>query len=352
MKSASGGDNRRGAPAMGQPSPDMGAEIAFGLLRALRNTAVSVLYQTPDLRVIWAQNVPLSWSSDSIVGKSDGDFLPPAVAATVIAAKRGVLSRAAPDRLEICIPGVPQEREDQWFELWFDADMTPDGHVRGIVTTAIEISEQKRREQTLRVLLREVSHRSRNLLAIIQSIATQTGRHSTTIGEFLTRFRGRLQSLASSQDLVTSSNWRGADLGELVQSQVSRYSATPETAVRMEGEKPWLNPNAALHVGLALHELVANSVSYGALSRPDGSVTLVARLEPDAAGHADLLLMWHETIGRQAKNGEAKEREKRFGSVALERVVPASLNGSASLKIENGALDYKLVIPFGNFETI
>jgi two-component sensor histidine kinase len=133
---------------------------------------------------------------------------------------------------------------------------------------------------------------------------------------------------------------------------VSRYSATPETAVRMEGEKPWLNPNAALHVGLALHELVANSVSYGALSRPDGSVTLVARLEPDAAGHADLLLMWHETIGRQAKNGEAKEREKRFGSVALERVVPASLNGSASLKIENGTLDYKLVIPFGNFETV
>jgi two-component sensor histidine kinase len=337
---------------MGQPSPDIGAETAFGLLRALRNTAVSVLYQQPDLRVIWAQNVPLAWSSDSIVGKSDRDFLPPAVAATVIAAKRGVLSRAAPDRLEICIPGIPEDREEQWFELWIDADVAPDGHVRGIATTAIEISEQKRREQTLRVLLREVSHRSRNLLAIIQSIATQTGRHSTTIGEFLTRFRGRLQSLASSQDLVTSSNWRGADLGELVLEQVSRYSATPETAVRMEGEKPWLNPNAALHVGLALHELVANSVSYGALSRPDGSVTLVARLEPDAAGRAALLLTWHEAIGRPAKNGDAKAREKRFGSVALERVVPASLNGSASLKIENGALDYKLVIPFGNFETV
>jgi two-component sensor histidine kinase len=346
MKSTSGGGDERDGAARPRPFQDIGAQTAFGLLHALRNTAVSVVYQRPDLSVIWAQNVPAAWSSDSIVGKSDRDFLPPAIAATVAAAKRAVLSRAEPERLEICIPGIPGEREDQWFELWIDADVAPDGHVRGIATTAVETSEQKRREQTLRVLLREVSHRSRNLLAIIQSIATQTGRYSSTVEEFLARFRGRLQSLASSQDLVTSSNWRGADLGDLVLEQVSRYSSTPETAVHMEGERPWLNPNAALHVGLALHELVANSVSYGALSHPGGSVTLATHLEPDAAGQASLLMSWHEEIGRPAPDGLAR---KRFGSVALERVVPASLNGSASLEIENGMLDYKLVIPFGNF---
>ncbi len=132
---------------------------------------------------------------------------------------------------------------------------------------------------------------------------------------------------------------------------MSRYSATPESAVRMEGERPWLNPNAALHVGLALHELVANSVSYGALSQPGGSVRLAAHLEPDATGRASLLLTWHEKVDSSAAIGKPGLNEKRFGSVALERVVPASLNGSASLKIENGALDYRLVIPFGNFET-
>jgi two-component sensor histidine kinase len=350
MNSASGGDNRTGGTAATSPLPtDM--ETAFGLLRALSNTAVSVLYQHPDMRVIWAQNVPLAWSSVSIIGMTDADFLPPKVAATVVAAKRAVLSGADPNRLEICISGAPGKLEDQWFDLWIDADAAPDGHVRGIVTTAVETSEQKRREQTLRVLLREVSHRSRNLLAIIQSIATQTGRHSSTIEDFLARFHGRLQSLASSQDLVTSSNWRGADLGELVLEQVSRYSATPGDAVRMEGERPWLNPNAALHVGLALHELVANSVSYGALSRPDGTVTVATHLQLDAAAQASLLLTWHEKIETSADEGEANQREKRFGSVALERVVPASLNGSASLKIEDGFLDYRLVIPSGNFET-
>ncbi|TGU42030.1 histidine kinase, partial [bacterium M00.F.Ca.ET.146.01.1.1] len=96
-----------------------------------------------------------------------------------------------------------------------DADRSEAGEVQGVVTTMVETTEQKRREQTLKTLLREVSHRSKNLLAIIQSIATQTGRYSETLGDFLTRFRGRLQSLASSQDLVTSSNWRGAALREL-----------------------------------------------------------------------------------------------------------------------------------------
>src|SRR5690606_26338767 len=141
---------------------------------------------------------------------------------------------AGTDRLEICIPGTPGEREDQWFDLWIDADTTPDGTPSGIITTIVETTDQKRREQTLRVLLREVSHRSRNLLAIIQSIATQTGRYSSTVDGFLARFRGRLQSLASSQDLVTSSNWRGADLGDLVHGQAARFSATPQAAVRLE----------------------------------------------------------------------------------------------------------------------
>jgi two-component sensor histidine kinase len=203
----------------------------------------------------------------------------------------------------------------------------------------------------LRALLREVSHRSRNLLAIIQSIATQTGRYSPTIEQFLRRFRGRLQSLASSQDLITSSNWRGAGLGELVISQVGRYTQSPHRAIHFDGERPWLNPNTALHVGLALHELAVNSVSFGALSKPDGFVTISGRLEPGPPGTTSLALTWSETIGGPDDQApDEATREKRFGSVALERIVPASLNGSASLEIAGGKLEYRLVIPFGNFE--
>ena len=220
-KGGHGRNGNRGSTAVGMSFIKNEPDAARGLLRALRNTAVSVVYQNRDLQVVWAQNVPASWASGNIVGLTDGDFLPSPMAERVTAAKRTVLTAANPDRLEVSIPNAEGA---QWFDLWIDADYGADGDVRGIITTAVETTEQKRREQTLRALLREVSHRSRNLLAIIQSIATQTGRYSVTIEGFLNRFRGRLQSLASSQDLVTSSNWRGADLGELVIGQVGRYS--------------------------------------------------------------------------------------------------------------------------------
>ena len=323
-------------------------EAAVVLLRALRNTAVSVFYQDLELRVIWARNVPDIWTRDNIVGLTDSALLPPPVAERVTSAKRTVISTLAPDRFEISLPGPDGAR---WFDIWIDPDLGPQENLRGIITTAVETTEQKRREQTLRTLLREVSHRSRNLLAIIQSIATQTGRFSATIDQFLTRFRGRLQSLAASQDLVTSSNWRGANLGELVREQADRYSLTQRSAIRFTGASPWLNPNAALHIGLALHELAVNSVSFGALSMPSGFVSVTGNLVSAESGKPSLSLEWSEKIGISTDLApDLAARERRFGSVALEQVVPASLNGHATLDIEGGILTYRLIIPSGNFE--
>lgn len=322
-------------------------EAAVALLRALRNTAISVFYQDTGLRFLWARNVPGGWLDGNISGASDSQLLPSPTAERVIAAKQAAMAARAPDRLEIRVAG---DAGVQWFDMWFDPDLDADGNVRGLITTAVETTDLKRREETLRGLLREVSHRSRNLLAIIQSIATQTGRFSTTVDQFLSRFRGRLQSLAASQDLVTSSNWRGASLGELVVGQVARYSLIPSSAVRFSGPSPWLNPNAALHVGLALHELAVNSVSFGALSRPYGFTNVTASLGPGLSGKPSLSLVWNETIGAPDGTPDDQIRQRRFGSVALEKIVPASLNGVAVLEIAGDQLTYTLTIPFGNFE--
>ena len=323
-------------------------EAAVVLLRALRNTAVSVFYQDVELRVIWARNVPDVWTRSNVAGFTDAELLPEPVAERVAAAKRAVIATLESDRFDISLPESDGAR---WFDIWIDPDIDPQGNLRGIITTAVETTEQKRREQTLRTLLREVSHRSRNLLAIIQSIATQTGRFSATIDQFLTRFRGRLQSLAASQDLVTSSNWRGATLGELVREQAARYSLTPSSAIRFTGVSPWLNPNAALHIGLALHELAVNSVTFGALSMPSGFVTVTASLGSADSGQPSLFLTWSETTSVSDQTAaDLPSREQRFGSVALEHVVPASLNGKAKLAIEGDTLTYTLIIPSGNFE--
>ncbi len=343
MRSIGGGDNEQGDEVIALHPAESGMQLGRALLHALHNAGISVLYQDRELKTVWARNMRAPWASDT--ADSNG-ILPPAQADQIDTVKGNVVASGNPERLELSIPTGDGMR---WFEVWVDADRGDGGDVQGVVTTMVETTEQKRREQTLKTLLREVSHRSKNLLAIIQSIATQTGRYSETPDDFVKRFRGRLQSLASSQDLVTSSNWRGAALRELIRGQVVRYGADPAQSLRFHGVNPYLNPNAALHIGLAMHELAVNSSSYGALARPDGFVEVTADLSSVAAA-ADkpaLSLTWVETIVAN----DNRRTEKRFGSVALERVVPASLNGKATLEITRDRLEYRLVVPHGNFET-
>ncbi|MET3662728.1 sensor histidine kinase [Aquamicrobium ahrensii] len=318
------------------------SQLGRALLHALRNAGVSVLYQDNDLRTVWARNMAAPWMQ----GRQGDTILPPSQTARIIAAREDAISNGNTHRFEISAPGDDGLR---WFEIWVDPDRDDDGEIRGVMTTKVETTERKRREQSLRALLREVSHRSRNLLAIIQSIASQTGRHSGNISDFLASFQGRLQSLAASQDLVTSSNWRGAELRELIHGQIGHNAAYSESELNFEGVNPYLNPNAALHIGLAMHELVVNSLSYGALSHPEGRIDIQAVME-DGVSKSDapsLLLSWVE----QLDQGSVLPPHRDFRRVTLERVVPAALSGQASLELVEGLLEYRLVIPASNFES-
>jgi two-component sensor histidine kinase len=338
-------EGAEGAPNAGAPaSAHAPSVLNQGLKIALHNTSVSVFYQDRDLTCVWAENAPNGRIGQALREGNSAELLSPSDSERLRASRQAALDGAVPGRIELRVPDPAGAR---WFQLWIDADEVQ-GEIRGVVTTAVEITEQKHREDALRMLLREVSHRSKNLLAIIQSIANQTGRYSGTVGDFLQRFRGRLQSLAASQDLVTSSNWRGADLHELIAGQVVRFCPDPVRNLRLEGRNPYLTPNAALHLGLALHELAVNAVSHGALSRADGLVTISAHaVRSEDSGDDSLELVWCERTNEPLPD---LAEGRRFGSLALERVVPAALDGSARLAIEEGELTYRLTIPPGNFE--
>ncbi|WP_294645252.1 sensor histidine kinase [uncultured Aureimonas sp.] len=318
--------------------------VAYKALKAVANTEMTLFAQDMDLRYLWLFNAQGSWLAEARNGDCDQDFLPAPAADKAKAIKAETLKTGAPVRFELPVASGDTVR---WFDVRVDVDRNDDGEVIGLIGTSVEITDQKRREDTLKTLLREVSHRSKNLLAIIQSLASQTARHSVTVPEFLVRFRGRIQSLASSQDIVTDTDWRGADLFSLVTLQVERYAPDGMEQIRFEGVDVYLTPTAALHVGLALHELAVNAASYGALSVPGGRIEIVSRIET-REGQTSLMLRWRESNGPRVR----VDYDPRFGTSTLERIVPNSVGGEAALEYRPDGIQYWLRVPRNQFELV
>ncbi|WP_244404125.1 PAS domain-containing sensor histidine kinase [Fulvimarina pelagi] len=303
---------------------------------------MSVFRQDHDLRYSWVCNPGRSWLSGIKEGMSDADILQASALQHAVDIRRKVLETGAPVHFEFLHESA---RAGRWYDIHLDVDRTEDGSISGILGTSVEITERKRREDTLKTLLRELSHRSKNLLAIIQSLASQTARHSLTVPEFLVRFRGRIQSLSYSQDIVTDTNWRGAQLDELINLQVERYAPDGNQQIKTEVVSVYLSPTASLHVGLALHELAVNAASYGSLSVPGGEVEITTEFDT-LEDHDDLVLLWKERNGPRVR----QNRDPRFGTATLERIVPNAVGGSAKLTHEPDGVLYRLVIPDAQFE--
>ena len=131
--------------------------------------------------------------------------------------------------------------------------------------------ERDEREAHVRLIMRELSHRSKNLLAIVLAIARQTSRNTKNFEEFEMRFNARIQALADAHDLLVEQQWAGAPLDDLVRAQLSAFGTE---RVSYGGDKVVLRAEAVQNVALALHELATNASKYGALSVPEGRVAI------------------------------------------------------------------------------
>jgi two-component sensor histidine kinase len=164
----------------------------------------------------------------------------------------------------------------------------------------IDVTERNENDAHLRMLLRELTHRSKNLLAVIQGMARQTARHAGSVGNFLNLFGARLQALAASHDLLVRESWYGASLGELVRSQLASNMERCPEQIAIDGPDVALKPEAAQNLGLALHELAVNAAKYGALSVPDGRLSITWKSR-DGAGGGAVDLHWQEQFGPKVK---------------------------------------------------
>lgn len=210
----------------------------------------------------------------------------------------------------------------------------PSGRIFGASKIARDITERKAAEQQISLLVKELHHRSRNLLAVVQAVASLTAARSP--GDFLPRFVERLQAIARNHDLLVRNAWYSADIGDLVETNLAPFVDLFGTQIVFGGPTLTLTPKAVQNLGLALHELQTNAVKYGALSALGGTIAIGWRVEGE-----EFAFEWTEkTAGVAVAAGAAG-----FGSTVLQTIAGPALGGSAELEIVPGGLRWNLRAP-------
>jgi two-component sensor histidine kinase/two-component SAPR family response regulator len=190
--------------------------------------------------------------------------------------------------------------------------------------------------QRQELLAREVDHRARNALAVIQSIVALTPPDNS--GRFAESIKGRIRAMAMAHNLLSESRWLGADLLNLVNDELAPYADGDRISV--SGLAVSIAPTVAQNLALALHELATNAAKYGALSTPSGRLTVTWRAEGE-----HLLLEWREECHRDV----ARPSKSGFGSKVIEVSVQGQLGGHVVREWRAQGLRCTLRLPMSHF---
>ena len=196
---------------------------------------------------------------------------------------------------------------------------TEEGRVAGFFVAVADLSERRRSEERQALLAKEVDHRAKNMLTVVQSVLRLT--RADNYRDFLRTAEGRLAALARAHDLLAANRWDGARLDLLVRDELAPYAATGR--VRLSGPTVELSPDAAQSLAMVVHELATNAVKYGALSVAGGRLDVAWALEPDGA----LSLAWTERGGPPV----SPPARTGFGSMVLEASLTRQLGGTARM---------------------
>ncbi|MBK1663635.1 histidine kinase [Rhodospirillum rubrum] len=304
----------------------------------LRGSAVTIYQQDLDLRYTWIHNLRPPLVASDYIGRTPREALPPEAAAVIEPFQREILRTGVKDRLIVAISrGLD---EGVWYDIQSEPLRDDAGVISGLASVAVDITSQKAGEQQLRVLMRELTHRSKNLLAVVQGIARQSATNVPDVQTFTERFGARLQALGESHDILVSTDWRGAAIPDLARAHLGHFLAVSKERLTLRGPDILLSPEATQQIGLALHELSTNAAKYGALSNDGGRVEITWETRPSPRG-VDLALIWREIDGPPVVPSE----RTGFGHIMVTYLVPRSLRGTATLTPAAEGMLWTLTFP-------
>ena len=314
--------------------------VAARLEAALKASGITVLDQDADLRFTYlSKPLPGLVGADAI-GLREDEAVPPELAPILMKAKLRILATANAEQLEL---RLAKDGVEQWLEVRIKPKLDEAGRAGGLISVAIDITQRKKAEAHVRLLMREVMHRSKNTLAVVQAMARQSAPSSISIPDFIERFSSRLAALAGSYDLLVQESWEGASLDGLVRSQLGHYADLIGTQIEVKGPPLRLTPAAAQNIGMALHELGTNAAKFGSLSVPGGRVRICWSINNGGTGPR-LEIAWRESGGPPV----AKPAQTGFGQLVVKRMAASALDADVALDYAPGGIVWTLDMPMAH----
>ncbi len=238
----------------------------------------------------------------------------------------GQLLRRDGQRLDVLVSATPILAEN--------------GVPHGAIAAVLDISERKHAEARQQVLLYELQHRVKNIIATISALATRTLRADSMNGEFADAFLGRLRGMAGTHELLSRGNWQGASLSELIEAALRSHVARDAANIEIQGPQVLLSPNAAATLGMVFYELATNAVKYGGLSGPSGRLQVSWQIGGTEES-SEALVDWAEAGGQKVDGGT----RTGFGTSFVRRSIEYELRGAAEMQPLVGGLRWRLRFP-------
>jgi PAS domain S-box-containing protein len=228
---------------------------------------------------------------------------------------------------------------------WFQTRAAPVRDAGGAIVqwfgTSTDVDDIKQLQQRQQELVAELQHRTRNVLTIVRSVFNRTVEAGGPLEEVVDHFRGRLDSLARTQVMVTQSPQGGLDLESLVRDELLSVGIGDGTTLSIAGPEVRLMPPAAESIGLAIHELTTNSVKYGALRTPGATLTICWSVEGAGAARR-LSFAWVE---RGVPAVSVAPERAGFGRELIEEALPYRLGAETRLDFKGGGVTCRIVLP-------
>lgn len=210
-----------------------------------------------------------------------------------------------------------------------------------------DITEQRNDERRQKLLMRELDHRVKNNLASVLSLADQTIGLASNLEDFRSSFTGRIKAMAVAHEMLAQQHWHGAEIHKLIESMIEPHRRDESDRFRLQGERIMIGPRIAPSITMVINELLTNAAKYGALSVPDGVVSIAWSLEKESPDDRDMLhLHWEETGGPTVR----KPERVGFGTKLIDQMVKFQHKGWADIRYEPTGVRCELRIPLHDEE--